>query len=198
VSASANDLPSLIGALGDSDSAKRENAASQIFQRGCDIARAAVENWLADTVLARCFVFEASDFPVATVGVAVEPHNFSRIRRACGSPALANAPPDQDVQEFELAFSTGVRIDILTTRQPGGLGTMARHLQKFGEGIQQVELLAANVDTATEILRSRFGLTPVFPATRSGANGTRVNFFLVPGPQGKKVLIELVEAGTPA
>lgn len=198
MSAGAHDLPSLIGALSDSDSAKRESAASEIFQHGCDIARPAVGTWLADTALARCFVFEAPGFPVATVGVAVEPDNFDRIRRACGSPDLAKVPPDQDVQEFELEFSAGVRVDILTTRQPGGLGVMARHLQKFGESVQQVELLVANVDNATDILRSRFGLTPIFPATRSGANGTRVNFFLVPDPQGKKVLIELVEASTPA
>jgi hypothetical protein len=36
-------------------------------------------------------------------------------------------------------------------------------------------------------------VAPVYRATRAGADGTRVNFFLVPA-QGKKVLIELVEA----
>jgi hypothetical protein len=33
----------------------------------------------------------------------------------------------------------------------------------------------------------------VYEATRSGADGTRVNFFLVPAAEGRKVLIELVE-----
>ncbi len=64
---------------------------------------------------------------------------------------------------------------------------------KFGEGIQQIEINVTDVDRATEILRIRFALEPVYPATRAGADGTRVNFFLAPAPQGKKVLIELVE-----
>ena len=50
-----------------------------------------------------------------------------------------------------------------------------------------------DVDRATEILRARFALPPIYPATRAGADGTRVNFFLAAGPDGTKVLIELVE-----
>jgi hypothetical protein len=50
------------------------------------------------------------------------------------------------------------------------------------------------VDRATDILRARFKLDPVYPATRPGADGTRINFFLAAPLQGKKVLIELVEA----
>ena len=50
-----------------------------------------------------------------------------------------------------------------------------------------------DVDRATEILRARFKLDPIYPATRSGASGTRVNFFLVTTSNGKKVLVELVE-----
>ena len=49
-----------------------------------------------------------------------------------------------------------------------------------------------DVDRATEILRSRFAVQPIYPSTRPGANGTRVNFFLVCACGGK-VLIELVE-----
>lgn len=153
---------------------------------------------LADAQLAALFVMDPSGFPEATVGVAVEPATFKMIRQACGSPRLADVPPDQDAQEFELEFPGGVRLDILTTRDRAGSGAMARHLQKFAESIQQVELLVKNVDGASEALQSRFQLTPVYPKTRPGANGTRVNFFLVPTPAGKKVLIELVEAGTPA
>jgi hypothetical protein len=51
-----------------------------------------------------------------------------------------------------------------------------------------------DVGRATEILRERFGQQPIYPQTRAGADGTRVNFFLVAAPEGKKVLIELVEA----
>ena len=58
--------------------------------------------------------------------------------------ALADVPPDQDALEFEIEFPTGVRLDILTTREPAGAGAIARFLQKFGEGIQQVEFLVTN------------------------------------------------------
>jgi len=88
----------------------------------------------------------------------------------------------------------GARLDILTTREPGGAGAIARYLLKFGEGIQQVEISVTDVDGAMEILRRRFALEPVYPATRPGADGTRMNFFLVPKADGGKVLIELVES----
>jgi hypothetical protein len=81
----------------------------------------------------------------------------------------------------------------LTSREPEGNGAIARYLQRFGEGIQQIELRCQNVDRATEILRERFGLNPIYPATRPGADGTRVNFFLVSAPKANKVLIELYE-----
>ena len=45
----------------------------------------------------------------------------------------------------------------------------------------------------TEILRARFKIEPIYPATRSGANGTRVNFYLVRAQDNEKVLVELVE-----
>jgi methylmalonyl-CoA/ethylmalonyl-CoA epimerase len=130
----------------------------------------------------------------ATVGVAVNPANFEAIRAANGSPRLAEVPPDQDAMEFELHSGPRARLDILTTNAPGGSGAIAKFLAKFGEGIQQVEYEVTDVDRATEILRARFGQQPVYPATRPGAEGTRVNFFLVEAPEGKKVLIELVEA----
>ena len=128
------------------------------------------------------------------VGIAVQPETFQKIRAANDSPRLAQVPADQDAQEFELHLDASIAFDILTTREPGGPGAIARFLQKFGEGIQQIEIYVRDVDRATEILRSRFALAPLYPATRAGADGTRVNFFLVTGPDAKKVLIELVEA----
>jgi hypothetical protein len=56
-----------------------------------------------------------------------------------------------------------------------------------------VEIDVKDVDRATEILRTRFKIEPIYPATRSGANGTRVNFFLVSARNDQKVLVELVE-----
>lgn len=95
--------------------------------------------------------------------------------------------------EFELHFPDGILLDILTTREPGARGALARFLDRQGEGIQQVELPVADVDRAAALVRERFALTPIYPATRPGADGTRVNFFLVPVPAGGKVLIEMVE-----
>jgi hypothetical protein len=110
---------------------------------------------------------------------------------------LADAPADQDVIEFEIEIPQlprpTLRLDILTTKAPGGGGAIARFLEKFGEGIQQVELDVTDVDRATEILREKFKIEPIYPATRPGANGTLVNFFLVPASDGKKTLVELVE-----
>jgi len=136
-------------------------------------------------------------FPKLTIGIAVLPETFDRIRAANGSPTLADVPSDQDALEFELEFKghsiPPPRLDILTTKAPGGDGAIARFLEKFGEGIQQVEIDVTDVDRATEILRARFQIEPIYPATRPGANGTRVNFFLVTSWNGSKVLVELVE-----
>lgn len=188
----------LISQLISPEFAARSAAAREIFQRGCELARAAIEPWLANETLSQSFIRDSSGFPEATVGVALQPSAFELVRAACGSPHLAEVPPDQDAVEFEIQFPGGIRLDILTSSDPQGVGAIARHLQKFGESIQQVELLTKSVDRTTQILRSQFQVTPVFPQTRPGANGTRVNFFLVPASDGKKVLIELVEAGTPA
>lgn len=132
--------------------------------------------------------------PAIVVGIAVGPETFEKIHAANGFPKLAEVPPDQDAKEFELHFEEHIELDILTTREPVGQGAIARFLGRFGEGIQQVEIYVREVDRATEILRARFGLAPIYPATRAGADGTRVNFFLATAPDGKKVLIEFVEA----
>jgi hypothetical protein len=189
-----DEMALLIRRLGDAEPDQREKAATIIFQQGVELAAAATAKWLADTELAGLFVIGESHSPETTVGLAVGRENFFRIRITNGSPRLANVPPDQDAEEFELHFGHGVRLDILTTKDPQGAGAIARFLQKFGEGVQQIELLVRDVDRATEILRHRFELEPIYAKTRAGADGTRVNFFLAPTPQGKKVLIELVEA----
>jgi hypothetical protein len=53
--------------------------------------------------------------------------------------------------------------------------------------------MSRDIERATQVLRANFRLDPIYPATRAGADGTRVNFFLVPSESGKKVLIEIVE-----
>ena len=197
--------PERIARLADSDPANRTRAARDLFNAGLSRALDAFQDWEQDEELRALMVREKDDGAAlaeyfsarVTVGIAVLPETFDRIRAANGAPQLADAPADQDVVEFELDFPEAgmprVLLDLLTTKAPGGNGAIARFLEKFGEGIQQVEMDVMDVDHATGILRARFKIEPIYPATRPGANGTRVNFFLVPTRDNKKVLVELVE-----
>lgn len=156
------------------------------------MAREATRNWLNNAELAA--LLGGGSGVYVTVGLAVKPIAFSAIREANAAPRLASVPPEQDAQEFELHFDDGrVALDILTTREPNGNGAIARYLSKFGEGIQQVEYRCADVDRATSILKKILAVEPVYPETRPGADGTRVNFFLARLADGSKVLIELYE-----
>jgi hypothetical protein len=183
-------LASAIAGLASTDSQAREAAARQIYRQGRAPADRVARIWCSNTGLSSLLM---GPNPAVTVGLAVTPETFRVIREANGSPRLAEVPPDQDAEEFELHFPDQVTLDVLTTKEPGGPGAIARYLAKFGEGIQQVEFRCHNVDRATDILRQAFQLTPIYPATRRGADGTRINFFLVGVPGGGKVLIELYE-----
>jgi hypothetical protein len=193
--------PGYIHQLADSDPERRAQVASDLFGSGNRRMLRWFPEWLENQEFRALVVHEPSEQPhgeniqsaKVTVGIAVLPDTFSKIRAANGSPPLADAPADQDVLEFELHFPGHVQLDILTTKTPGGAGAIARFLDKFGEGIQQIEIDVTDVDRATEILRTQFKLDSIYPATRAGANGTRVNFFLVTASNGKKVLVELVE-----
>jgi len=169
---------------------KRLAAAKEVYRLGRATAGSAIAEWWADSELS-ALLLEPN--PAITVGLAVQRDTFGRIRIANGTPRLAEVPPDQDAEEFELHFTDGISLDILTTREPGGSGAMAKYLAKIGEGIQQVEYRCANIDRAAQILKEKFQVAPVYPATRAGADGTRVSFFLVASPDGGKVLIELYE-----
>lgn len=190
-------LAALIEQLSASEPEVRNNAARKIFSRGFARAAAVAAEWLRDKEIASCFVFDDSmanpKFPCTTVGIAVEPEMFNRIHAANGSPRLADVPPDLDAKEFELHAGSDTRLDILTTRDMRGGGAIARFLQKHGAGIQQVELDVRDVDRATQLLRERFGLVPVYADARPGAEGTRVNFFLIAAEDGGKLLVELVQ-----
>ena len=201
--------PDNISLLGDPDPAIRATAAGYFFTGGMDRISECLQEWETNFEFRSLLVREvhATDdpeirpFPKLTVGIAVQPETFEAIHAANGSPAFADAPADQDVIEFELEFennsSSTRRLDILTTKDPGGNGAIARFLNKFGEGIQQVEVDVTDVDRATQILHDHFHVEPIYPATRPGANGTRVNFFLVTSANGAKSLVELVEQPKP-
>ncbi len=176
--------------MSSNDSEVRMTAATEIHHLGRALADHAVFPWWEDPEL---FSLLEGGSPYVTVGLAVTPERFEKIREACGSPRLADVPPDQDAREFELHLPGGLCMDILTSKDPAGSGAIAKFLHKFGEGVQQVEFRCKDVDRATQILQEKFSLNPVYPATRAGADGTRINFFLLTAPAANKVLIELYE-----
>jgi hypothetical protein len=187
--------PEWIAGLAGRDARERAKAAAEIYRVGDSRAGAAVRSWWQSAELVRL----CGAIPRATVGLAVQPVTFAKIREANGWPRLAQVPREQDASEFELHFPGGIKLDVLTTRDPQASGAIARYLAKQGEGIQQVEFPCENVDRAAAILRQQFDVQPVYPAKRPGADGTSVNFFLVTAPDGAKVLIELYEGpGTEA
>lgn len=185
-----NPLTEAVAGLSSAEASSRKAAAEEAYRLGRAAAGIAVASWWGDEELSALLL---APNPVITVGIAVPREAFNRIRIANGTPRLAEVPPDQDAEEFELHFAEGISLDLLTTREPGGDGAIARYLSKFGEGVQQVEYRCSSVDSATAILKEKLRVAPVYPATRTGADGTRVNFFLVPSPDGGKVLIELYE-----
>ena len=207
-----------IANLASADPARRFAAARGLYDLGRERALSTIAKWRSEPDFS-CFlsrvqrpapvttvqsVAPAKPFPAnATVGIAVTPANFERIRAAAGSPPLSNVPPDQDAMEFEMNMAgrsddndrnpVPAQLDILTTKNPAGDGAIAKFLAKFGEGIQQVEIDVTNVDRATQVLAEKFGQKAIYPATRPGADSTRINFFLASAEDGKKILIELVE-----
>jgi hypothetical protein len=190
----ADALTSAILSLSAPLESERVAAASGIYRQGRALADRAVFPWWQDSELSRLLL---GPKPHITVGLAVQRETFARIRAAAGSPALADVPPDQDAEEFELHFADGVELDVLTSKDPRGPGAIARYLARFGEGIQQVEFLCLDVARATLILRERFGVAPLYPQARAGAGGSTINFFLVSVPdvaaEIRKVLIELYQ-----
>jgi hypothetical protein len=172
------------------DSETRVAAATEIHHVGRATADHAVYPWWSDAELSRLL---GGASPFVTVGLAVTPARFAKIREASGLPRLAEVPPDQDAMEFELHFPGGMAMDILTSKNPAGSGAIAKFLRNLGEGIQQIEFRCKDVTRAMHILQEKFGIAAIYPEARSGADGTRVNFFLVSAPGAPKVLIELYE-----
>lgn len=183
----AASVTELVRSLTSPEREPRNDAAKELYRRGQELAEDAIATWRRDSEIGALISKHAA------VGIAVTPERFAAIRASLGNLDLADVPPEQDAQEFEWNVGEGVQLDILTTREPDGAGAIARFLAKFGEGIQQVEFLTPDIERATELIRSRLGVAAIYSATRAGADGTRVNFFLASIAGGKKVLIELVE-----
>jgi hypothetical protein len=190
----ANAISSAITNLSAAEKSARVAAASEIYRHGRVAADRVIFPWWKNSELSELLL---SPKPIVTVGVAVRRETFESIRAANGQPALADVPQEQDAEEFELHFADDVELDVLTNKEPAGQGAIARFLAKFGEGVQQVEFRCLNVDRAMAIVRECFSVAPVYPKARPGANGSKVNFVLVPVPgaiaENAKVLIELYE-----
>ena len=178
-----------IAALSSPEDDERAVTAKRIYDLGRSLADSVIQRWRENEEFARLLGKD----PEITVGLAVRPETFAQIREANGRPQLAEVPPEQDASEFTLRFEVDISLDVLTSRDPEGSGAIANFLSKFGEGIQQVEFRCSDVNRAAAILRDQFAVAPVYPEARPGADGTRVNFFLASGADGKKVLIELYE-----
>jgi hypothetical protein len=183
-------LQRAIEGMSSPDSEARAVSATEIYKTGRALADHAAYPWWGEEELAALL---NGDDPKMTIGLAVTPERFKEIHEASGLPRLAEVPADQDALEFELHFPGGLSMDVLTSKDPAGSGAIAKFLQRFGEGIQQIEYLCKDVDRATQILKTKFNVAAIYPETRPGADGNRVNFFLVAAPDSAKVLIELYE-----
>lgn len=210
----------LVRALADRVPVTRRKAADKLFTLGISLTTSALTKWMSDPEFLSLLLPKGNANAYrpnagetlglgsrfrCTVGVAADPKLFELIRKCHGFPDLADVPPDQDAMEFELDFKAEgkpqellcdfeIALDVLTTKNPDGEGAIAKFLKKRGPAIQQVEYEVSDVDRATRLLAEKFRVKAIYPATRPGANGTRVNFFLVPTSfENQKVLIEFVE-----
>lgn len=186
----SREVATAIELLSAADADARARAAREIFDAGKKAAERATEKWWSNAELSALLLGAKRE---VTVGVAVQRETFGKIRVANSVAMLAEVPSEQDAEEFEMHFDDGVALDVLTSRAPGGDGAIAKFLAKFGEGIQQMEFRCRDVEKAAAILKEELGVKAVYPETRSGADGTRVNFFLVENPDGGKILIELYQ-----
>ncbi|MGH9592028.1 MAG: TerC family protein, partial [Bryobacteraceae bacterium] len=101
----------LIEMLAAEDAGERSRGAAELYERGTETSRGTLKKWMAepafDALVARDAerreAAERAGAPEgaarATVGVAVSPEAFARIRIANESPRLAEVPPDQDALE---------------------------------------------------------------------------------------------------
>jgi methylmalonyl-CoA/ethylmalonyl-CoA epimerase len=99
---------------------------------------------------------------------------------------------DQGVREAMLAVGdSGSCIQLLAPLTPES--TIAKFLDRNGEGVQQVAYGVDDIDATSAELRSR-GLRLLYDEPRRGTAGSRINF-VHPKDSGG-VLVELVQAAT--
>ena len=179
------DMRASVEDLASGDSGRRAAAMLELYRAGREMTEEIFAGWRKDPE------FEVLVTGEPIVGVAVPSDVFQRLRQDTGMPPLADVPAEQSTAEFEVDRG-GLRLDFLSPVDSAG--PIQNFLDRFGPGIQQVELPVNNVEEASRVLAERFHLSPVYPQPRPGAGGTLINFFLVGKPGGGKVLIELFEA----
>ena len=97
---------------------------------------------------------------------------------------------EQGVWEAMLAIGdSGSCIQLLAPLTPDS--TIAKFLDRTGEGIQQIAYGVDDIDAASDTLRSR-GVRLLYDEPRRGTAGSRVNFVHPKDAGG--VLVELVQA----
>lgn len=96
---------------------------------------------------------------------------------------------EQGIREAMLAIGdSDSRLQLMAPLSPDS--TIAKFLDRFGPGIQQVAYRVEDVDAVSETLRAR-GMRILYDGARRGTGGSRVNFIHPKDTGG--VLIELVE-----
>lgn len=96
---------------------------------------------------------------------------------------------DQGVREAMLAVGdSGTQIQLLAPLTPES--TIAKFIDRNGQGIQQLAYRVSDIDEVSRILRER-GLRLLYDAPRRGTADSRVNFIHPKDAGG--VLVELVE-----
>jgi methylmalonyl-CoA/ethylmalonyl-CoA epimerase len=96
---------------------------------------------------------------------------------------------EQGVREAMLAVGDGsTRIQLLAPLTPES--TIAKFLDRNGQGVQQVAYTVADLDAVSATLRER-GMRLLYDEARRGTSNSRVNF--VHPKDARGVLVELVE-----
>jgi methylmalonyl-CoA/ethylmalonyl-CoA epimerase len=96
---------------------------------------------------------------------------------------------EQGVREAMLAVGDGAtQIQLLAPISE--TSTIARFLDRNGQGVQQVAYTVEDIDKVSAVLRER-GLRLLYDEPRRGTNGSRVNFIHPKDARG--VLVELVQ-----
>jgi methylmalonyl-CoA/ethylmalonyl-CoA epimerase len=96
---------------------------------------------------------------------------------------------EQGVREAMLAVGPeGGMLQLLAPLSPSS--TIAKFLDRFGPGLQQLAYTVADIDATSAALRER-GVRLLYEAPRRGTGGSRINFVHPKDAGG--VLVELVE-----